>query len=205
MTTTDITPFEAIPADVAAAEPRRPSVLVLATALASVSIAMGFLALIGHYVATRAEVIQAGERWLPSGVEIPLTQPNFMGVTIAFSMVTVWWTVTSIRSDDRAHALLGYAISLIFGIAYLAQTAYLFTIMQIAILADERSMLFYAVIGTHMVLMIVALGFLAVMALRVLGGEYSSRNTEGVTAAAVFWTMVCAMYAVMWFAIYITK
>jgi heme/copper-type cytochrome/quinol oxidase subunit 3 len=205
MTTTDITPFEAIPADVAAAEPRRPSVLVLATALASVSIAMGFLALIGHYVATRAEVIQAGERWLPSGVEIPLTQPNFMGVTIAFSMVTVWWTVTSIRSDDRAHALLGYAISLIFGIAYLAQTAYLFTIMQIAILADERSMLLYAVIGTHMVLMIVALGFLAVMALRVLGGEYSSRNTEGVTAAAVFWTMVCAMYAVMWFAIYITK
>ena len=82
--TTDITPYEYIPADVPAAEPARPRLLLIATSLMSVAVAMGFLGLIGHYVAERAAVVQTGERWLPDGVDIPLTQPNFMGISIAF-------------------------------------------------------------------------------------------------------------------------
>ena len=203
--TTDITPYEYIPADVAPADPIRPRLLVVATSLASVAVTMGFLGLIGHYVAERAAVIQTGARWLPEGVDIPLTQPNFMGLTIALSVVTVWWGATSVRDEDRSNALLAYVITLVFGISYLAQTAYLLTIMQIEILADERSALMYGIIGSHMVLMLVGLGFVSVVALRTLGGDYSSRDTDGVVSAALFWTVVAALYGVMWYAIYITK
>ncbi len=205
MTTTDITPYEFIPADVAPAEPARPRLLMLGTSLASVAVAMGFLGLLGHYIAERAAVIQTGERWLPEGVEIPLTQPNFMGLTIAFSVITIWWSVSAIRNDDRPNALLAFGISIMFGIAYLAQTAYLFTIMQIEIEANERSALLYGIIGSHMVLMIVAMGFALVAGLRTLGGEYSSRDHDGVLSSALFWTVVAALYGVMWYAIYITK
>ena len=203
--TTDITPYEYIPADVAPAEPIRPRLLVMATSLASVAVAMGFLGLIGHYVSERASVIQTGARWLPEGVEIPLTQPNFMGLTIALSVVTVWWAATAVRDDDRPNAMLAFAITLVFGVAYLAQTAYLFTIMQIEILADERSALMYGIIGSHMVLMLAAMGFVSIVGLRTLGGDYSSRDNDGVVSAALFWTVVAALYGVMWYAIYITK
>lgn len=205
MTTTDITPYEAIPADVAAAEPARPRLLLIATALTSVAVSMGFLGMLGVYIARRAEVIQTGQRWLPGGVEIPLTQPNYMGVTVAFSVITIWWAVASIRNDDRANAYLAYAISLMFGVAFLAQTSYLFTIMQIEILVDERSALLYGIIGAHMVLMIAAMGYAVIAGLRTLGGEYSSREHDGVLSMALFWTVVAALYGVMWYAIYITK
>ena len=195
---TDITPYEYIPADVAAPEPARPRLLVLATSLVSVAIGMGFLGLIGYYIGWRQDVLATGERWLPDGVDIPLTQPNFMGVTLAFSLITIWWSVASIRRDDRSNALVAFVISILFGIAFLAQTSYLFTIMQMDILADERSALIYGIIGTHMVLMLVAMGF-------ALGGEYSARDYEGVLSSALFWTMIVALYGVQWYAIYITK
>ncbi len=203
--TTDITPYEYIPADVAAAEPARPRLLLIATSLASAAMAMGFLGLIGHYVAERAAVILTGARWLPEGVEIPLTQPNFIGISVAFSVITIWWSVASVRNDDRSHALLAFALSLLFGTAYLAQTAYLFTIMGIEIAADERSALLYGIIGSHIVMMLVAMGFVLVVGLRTLGGEYSSRDHDGVLSSALFWTVVAALYGVMWYAIYITK
>ncbi|MEL6985091.1 MAG: cytochrome c oxidase subunit 3 [Actinomycetota bacterium] len=203
--TTDITPYEFIPADVAPAEPARPRLLLIATSLMSAAVAMGFLGLIGHYVAERAAVIQTGERWLPEGVDIPLTQPNFMGISVAFSVITIWWAVSAARNDDQSHSLLAFALSFLFGVAFLAQTAYLFTIMGIEIAADERSVLLYGIIGSHMVLVLAAMGYALVIALRTLGGEYSSRNHDGVLSAALFWTVVAALYGVMWYAIYITK
>ena len=205
MATTDITPYDFIPADVGPADQARPRLLVLATSLGSAAVAMGFMGLISFYIAWRADVIATGERWLPSGVNIPLTQPNFMGVSIAFSVITIWWTVQATRNDDRGHAFVAFGLSLVFGFSYLAQTAYLFTIMQMEILTSERSMLIYAIVGTHMVLMIVAMGFALVMALRTLGGGYSARDYEGVLSSAIFWTAMAALYAVMWYVIYITK
>lgn len=203
--TTDITPYEFVPADVAAPEPSRPRLLMLATSLVSVGVAMGFLGLLGYYVAERAAVIQTGQRWLPDGVDIPLTQPNFMGLTVAFSVVTIWWAVSAIRNDDRGNALLAYVMTVVFGISQLAQTGYLLTIMELQIAADERSALMFAIIGAHMVLTIVAIGFVAVVGLRTLAGDFSAREYDGVLSAATFWTVVAALYGVMWYAIYITK
>ena len=90
-------------------------------------------------------------------------------------------------------------------IAFLAQTAYLFTIMGIEIAADERSALLYGVIGSHLVLTLAAMGFAVVVGFRTLGGEYSSRDHDGVLSAALFWTVVAALYGVLWYVIYITK
>lgn len=202
---TDVTPYDFIPADVAPAKPARPRLLVLATSLACAAIAMGFMGLIGQYVAQRANVIATGERWLPDGVVIPLTQPNFMGLTLSFSVITIWWSVSAIRNDDRPNAFIAFVISLVFAFAYLAQTAYLFTIMELEILASDRAVLIYGIVGTHMVLTICAMAFAVVMALRTLGGEYSARDYEGVLSSALFWTMTVALYGVMWYAIYITK
>jgi len=203
--TAQTTSHDLIPSDLTPAEPVRPRLLVQATSLGCAAVIMGFVGLLSVYISERAAVLATGERWLPDGVNIPLTQPNFMGLTLAFSVVTIWWTVSAVKNDDRANTSLAYAISLMFAFAYLGQTAYLFTIMEIEILADARSVLLYAVIGTHIVMAIVAIVFAIVMLIRTIGGDYGSRDYEGVLASAIFWTMMVAMYGVMWYVIYITK
>ncbi len=203
--TVHTTSHDLIPSEFAPAAPVRPRLLVQATSLASAAVMMGFIGLLAIYISERADVLAAGSRWLPDGVNIPLTQPNFMGLTLAFSVVTIWWSVSAAKDDDRANNMLAVAISLLFAFAYIGQTAYLFTIMEMEILADERAVLLYGIIGTHIVMTLAAIVFAFVMAIRTLGGDYTSRDYEGVLASAIFWTMMVAMYGVMWYAIYITK
>lgn len=202
---TDITPFDVVPDEVVAPAPARPRLLLIGTALVSLAVAIGFSGLIGIYVAERAAVLRTGEVWLPSGVSIPLTQPNMMMFTMVFSAATMAWAIQAMRSDDRANHLTATAITLLLGFAFLAQTAYLFTIMEIEALADTRSTLLYGVIGTHIVITLAGLAYVAGMALRAIGGEYSAKDLEGVYGAAMFWFTTVGLYLVLWYVIYITK
>jgi len=54
-------------------------------------------------------------------------------------------------------------------------------------------------------LLLVGVLFVLVMAFRTLGGGYSSRDWEGPLSAATYWTVISALYGVMWYVIYITK
>jgi heme/copper-type cytochrome/quinol oxidase subunit 3 len=47
--------------------------------------------------------------------------------------------------------------------------------------------------------------FLLFVAFRALGGQYSSRNPDGIAAAAVLWNAAVAVYVVIWVAVYIMK
>ena len=51
-----------------------------------------------------------------------------------------------------------------------------------------------------------ALVYAAVMTFRTLGGQYQGpRDREGLVAAALYWYTTIAVYAVIWYAIYVTK
>ena len=79
------------------------------------------------------------------------------------------------------------------------------TFMDLAIASDDRAPLIYGVIGTHLALLGAAMVFVAVMTIRALGGEYSTKDREGIYAAAMFWYVTVFLYMVVWFTIYITK
>jgi heme/copper-type cytochrome/quinol oxidase subunit 3 len=206
-TTIDRTPFDAIPAQLPAPTPARPRLLFIATGLVSAAVAMGFSGLIGIYVESRQDVRVTGETWLPRGVEIPLTQPNMMAITLVFSALTMFWAVSSLKNDDRNNTSIALSMSVMFGFAFIAQTAYLLTIMNLPIRGDElgRPPLFFAVIGSHLVIVLAAVVYAIVMWLRTLGGEYSAKDLEGLRGAALFWYVAVALYLVLWYAIYITK
>lgn len=202
---TDITPFDAIPAAAPAAPPARPRLLLLGTALVSLAVTIGFASLVGIYASNRAEVVRAGEPWLPRGVEIPLTQPNMMMFTLVFSAATMAWATQAMRNDDRPNFHIATALSLLLGFAFIAQTAYLLTLMGLEIASNDRAPLVYALIGTHLVLTIAAMAFAAGMALRAFGGEFSAKDLEGVHGAAMFWYTTVGLYLVLWYAVYIIK
>ncbi|CAN5650672.1 hypothetical protein BH20ACT2_BH20ACT2_02890 [soil metagenome] len=195
----------AIPALAPAAEPIRPRVLLTGTALAVVGAVMAFAGLIGTYLEVRAATLEETGAWLPEGVSIPLT-PGSMGmVTLAMSVVTMQWAVHAIGERDRTNAYVALGLTLVLGVAFVNSTAFLYTQMGLGIADSAPAVLIYAVTGTHLAMTIGALVFNALMAFRALGGQYAGRDREGITAAALFWYATVAIYAVIWYAVYVLK
>ncbi|MGF1595406.1 MAG: hypothetical protein ACFCVK_00485 [Acidimicrobiales bacterium] len=202
---TDITPYDPVPLDVRSGEPVRPRLLLIATGLVSASVVVGYLALLGYYLSERAAVRAAGETWLPDGVNIPLTQPNFMLLTLSFSVVSMLWAVAAIRSGDRANAYTAMGLTLVFGFAQIVQTAYLLTLVGMPAAVSESAVLIYTLVGLQVALTGVAMGYVAVTALRTLGGGYSAANYEGPLSATIVWIMSVGVFCALWYAVYITK
>lgn len=107
-------------------------------------------------------------------------------------------------NNDRVNTALALGVSLLFGAAFLNQSVFLFTVAGVT-LAQPEGKLFYAVTGAHMAMVIAAMVFVVFVAFRALGGQYSSRNPDGVSAAAVFWDAMVAVYAVVWVGVYVMK
>ncbi len=179
--------------------PRRRQVLY-ASAYAAAAFAMLTLTLVGMYLEARS-----GQRalWLSEN-NIPLTQPNMLFGTLLIGAVTAQWAVYSIARDDRGHAYLAIAITLLMGLAFINQTWFLMTEVGLG-MAQAEGPYFYAVVGSHLAMLIAAIGFFAITGLRALGGSWSSRNPDAVSAAALFWHVNVAVYAVVWLAVYIMK
>jgi heme/copper-type cytochrome/quinol oxidase subunit 3 len=200
-TSADIEVFAGAPA----AEPPRPRVLLVGSALASGAAAMVLLSLVAVYTRMRADVIASGERWLPEDVNVQLP-PGTMGmVTLLMSAVTVAWAVYSLRNDDRVHAYLAFGLSILLGIAYIPTVVYGWQQLGVGITSSTQALMIFTITGLHVAMSGVGLAFLAVMAFRALGGQLTGRGAEGANAAALYWYVTVAVYGVVWYGITITK
>jgi cytochrome c oxidase subunit 3 len=201
MTTVTASPL----ATATAPEPRRPRVLLIGAAFGAVASALVVLTTLAVYLQVRDDVLASGGRTLPEEVVIPLT-PGGMGMaTLAMSLVTVSWAVWALRRDDRAHAYLAIAITLVFGIAFVNSTAYLYQQLGLGLTDAPVGALLYVVTGAHLVMVVVGMVFVATMGFQSLGGQLTGRDAEGMSAAALYWYVTVAVYSAIYYGIYITK
>ncbi len=182
--------------------PARPRVLLVGTLLSSMGVVMAFAGLIGTYLALRAG---AEGPWLPETVAIPLSPPTMALTTLLMSVITIHWAFYSIGNDDRPNTYVALGLSLVLGLAYVNSAIYLYTQMGASIGGSTPELLIYAISGFHLAVTIGAMVFVALMVFRTLGGQYSGRDREGLAAAAVLWDVMVAIYAVIWYAVYVTK
>jgi cytochrome c oxidase subunit 3 len=63
----------------------------------------------------------------------------------------------------------------------------------------------YTITGAHLAMLVAAMIFVALMAFRALGGQFTGRQHDGMSAAALFWHAQVVAFAFIWYAIYITK
>jgi heme/copper-type cytochrome/quinol oxidase subunit 3 len=187
-----------------APEPARPRVLLVGTALAAGAGFMGIIGLIGVYLSTRADVLATGSVWLPEGSNIALTPGNMSMATLLISAVSMWWAVDAVGKNDRPMAYLALGLTIFFGIAVINATSFIYAESNIPV-RSTPGVLIYTVTGAHLAMMVIGLIYAAIMTFRTLGGEYQGRDREGITAAALFWYVTIAAYAVIWLAIYVTK
>lgn len=181
------------------AQPRRRE-LLFGTAFATAGVSMVVITLVGSYLVTRSAT---GASWLVNN-QIPLTQPNMQLITLGMSAVTMQWAVWSIARDDRYHSYMALGVTILLGLAFVNQTTFLYKMAAISIDQTEGP-LFYAVTGSHLAMMIGALVFMILMGFRTLAGQYSSRLPDGIGAAAIVWYAGIALYALIWFAVYVQK
>jgi heme/copper-type cytochrome/quinol oxidase subunit 3 len=179
--------------------------LVVGTAFASAAAAMVVVGMVGVYLVERSAVVSAGGTWLPDNVVISLTQPNVMLFGLIMSSVVMQWAVSAVRNDDRVNSYLALGLTLLFGLGFVNMTAYLWTQADLVVADNLQSTLIYSITGTHVVMAMVAMAFVALMGFRALAGGYDSRQYDGIAAAAVFWHVMVAMYMLIWLAIYVTK
>lgn len=202
------TTVAAAPGTVAGAPPapvQRPRVVIVATGFAVVASLVYFACLLGIYLQERANSLASNLPWLPEGVQIPLTQPNVMVATLLMSSFTVQWACRAVRHDDRQHSYLALGLTLVFGFAFINMAAYLYSVMGYKIEASPQAVLMYAVTGSHLVMLIVAMVFVMLMGFRALGGQFTSRQHDGLSAAALFWHANVLVFFIIWIAVYITK
>lgn len=183
----------------------RPRVLMVATALASAAAVMVFITMLGIYLNERATVIAAGSNWLPQGSTIPLQQPNTIFITLIMSVVTMAWAANAISKDDRPNAFLALGLTFVLGAASIVMTTYLWSLMELDIAGGVQGVLIYAITGAHVAMIAIAMLFVALMSIRALGGQFNAREHDGISAAALFWYSMVAVYALIWIIIYVTK
>ena len=184
---------------------QRPRMLVVGTAFAAVASAMVVVGMIGVYLVERSAVVSAGGTWLPDGVVLPLTQPNVMLFGLIMSSVAIQWAVSAVRNDDRVNSYLALGLTLLFGLGYINMMAYLWSKAGLDVNASLQATLIQSITATHVAMAAVAMVFVALMAFRALAGGYTSRQYDGIAAAAVFWHVMVAMYVLIWLAVYVTK
>jgi heme/copper-type cytochrome/quinol oxidase subunit 3 len=192
-----------------AATPRRPRVLLVGTAFASAGAAAVFASLLGVYLSVRADVIGAGERWLPAGADIPLSPGNMAAVTLLMSLVTIQWAVYAAARRDRGHAYLALGTTSLFGIAAIVQIVYNYTEWNVPLNGEAggsaQAVLLFTITGAQVAMTIAGLIFIVLMAVRSLGGQFTGRDAEGLSAAALYWWVTVGIFLVIWYAVYITK
>jgi heme/copper-type cytochrome/quinol oxidase subunit 3 len=179
--------------------PRRRQVL-FGTAFVAGACALFILTLLGLYLQARTA---HRADWLKQNT-IPLTQPNVILFTMLMSAVTAQWATYSIARDDRPNTYLASAMTMMFGLAVIVQTWFLYDMTGITIRQLEGPY-FYGLTGAHLAMLIGALVYFALMTLRALGGSFSSRYPDGFAAATLFWHVTVALYTVVWLAVYIMK
>ncbi|MDG2301026.1 MAG: cytochrome c oxidase subunit 3 [Acidimicrobiales bacterium] len=190
-----------------AATPARARNLLVAVGFGIAGILMYFGGLFGVYLRERSQVRSSGGTWIPDKAHIELTPPGMIIWTLLISVAVMQWAVYSIKRDDRQHALLAVGTTLVMGAMVLVQHGW--QLSQMNLIADEgpttAATLIYTIVGSYMVAFVIGMIFVALMGFRALAGQYSSRQTDGIVAASLYWYSLVFVYFIIWIAVFIAK
>jgi cytochrome c oxidase subunit 3 len=191
--------MQALPAGPVPA-PRR-QVLVGST-LAAMAMLMLTGSMLAIWVLQRNRHIDLDGRWVPQGVTIPEVATNVMLIAFLAIGVFAQWAVYSAKRGDRPHTALALGALALVAILIINAQGFVYSQMELAIADGTYAVMFYAVTGMFVALMIAGVVFTAVAAFRFIGGR---NDVELLSAHAIFWYTMCAVYAAIWFVVYVTK
>ena len=189
----------------AAPAPRRQ--LFVGTALGCVACGALIGAMLALWMRLRTAALDIPDgRWIPRGITVPMVPANT--ILLAFVPICVFaqWSVYAARRDARSQTALALSLVGVIGVAIVNAQAYIYALMKLPINGKDATAfnaMFYSVTGTFTLLLIIGIGFSVITAFRYMGGRPSDR--EIVSAHALYWYFLGALFFALWFVVYVTK
>ncbi len=180
--------------------PRRQ--LIVGSALASVAMVMLTGGMLAVWSLQRRRTVDVGEVWLPEGVTIPEVPVNVTLLAFIGICTFAQWAVYAAKRNDRGHAAFALGVTVLTAVMVINAQAFVYSEMGLGVGDGTYAAMFYAVTGMFMALMAIGIVFSAVVAFRFIGGR---SDREIVAAHAIYWYTVAAIFAAIWFVVYITK
>ncbi len=185
-------------------EATRPRTVVVGALLGAAAAFIVFAGLVSVYVQQRQAARAAGTEWFPEG-SVELGPAGMMMMTLALSMVTVQWAVQAARTEDRPHGFIALGVTLLFGASVVNQFWFVYADTGFAIDGGRAELLFYAVTGSFVAMLIIGMAMMVVATVRSLMGPFGRELAHGVQAAAAYWHMCVLSYFIVWYVVFITK
>ena len=156
----------------------------------------------------RTAAVQATDAgWVPKGIKVPLVPANTMLLAFLPICVFAQWSVYSARRNFRSQTAMALVLVALLGLAVVNAQAFVYARMKLPITGKTATTaynsMFYAITGTYLVLVVLGIGFSAITAFRYLGGRTADR--EIVSAHALYWYFLGALYFALWYVVYVTK
>jgi heme/copper-type cytochrome/quinol oxidase subunit 3 len=179
--------------------------LFVGTALVCAAGAMLFAGMLAVWVNLRDAAGGTTATWVPKGVSISMAGPNTMFIVMIGCSVMAQWGLYAMARDDRKSTAVALSVLVLFGLAVLNAQAFIYEQLGLGAGKAIYNNLFYAVTGTFLAALIAGLMMAIVVGFRSLGGRYSSKRHEGVSALALYWHFLTAMFVAVWFVVYVVK
>lgn len=141
--------------------------------------------------------------WLPASIKIPEVATNTMMMTFVITCVMAQWAVYSSRRDDARHTSLALSVVLLTEIALVNAQLAVYSQMGIGVRDGGYMTMFYAVTATMLAIIVVCIGFTLLTLFRSIAGRAGDRDL--VSAHALYCYAVSAIFAAMWFVVYVQK
>lgn len=185
-----------------APSPRRQ--LFIGTTIACAAGALLYGAMLAVYLAFRQTTLASPDGvWRPEDAIVPEVATNIMLLTFVAIGVFVQWSVYAARRQHTSYVGVSLGLVILLALAVINGQAFAYFQMDLGVADGTYQTLFYGLTGTFVALVIAGMVFSAVTVVRFLGGR--TRDTELVTANAIYWYFVSAVYTALWFVVYVTK
>jgi heme/copper-type cytochrome/quinol oxidase subunit 3 len=184
---------------------RRPHSLLVATGLTVAAGAMLVAGMIGIFLTLRNQVESPGANWVPRGIRIPNAPLGMAVFTAILSSITAQWVVWSNRRQERGHTLVAVGVTIALGVAWINMVFFSFNFMELPIGSSQWANMAYTLAGMGVAIGMVAIGFLALMAIRVVGGEDGEQGLAPVASAVFFWHFSVAAFIALWYVVFVVK
>ncbi|MEY4340308.1 MAG: hypothetical protein RLZ14_2158 [Actinomycetota bacterium] len=182
--------------------PRRQ--LFVGTALASAAAASLVGGMLALYLRFRDVAIHGADgRWVPKGVKMSMVPPNVMLLALVPLCVFAQWAVYAAKRGDRSHVGVALFLVMLMGLAFINGQAVMYGMLGLPVNQGSFSVMFYAVTGVVLALAVAGVAFTLITVFRYLGGRSADR--ELVSAHALYWYCFSAIFALVWFVVYVTK
>jgi len=187
----------------------RSSVLVASSAVAAAGTMLMFGMLAVWFRFRDASPLRESARgklihdWLPADIKIPEVATNTMAITMVIACVMAQWAVYSARRNDSSHATLALAITAVIGLAVINAQVAVYLQMEMGLTDGAYQTMFYAITGTMMVLIVTGVAFSVVTMFRAVAGRLGDSSV--MSAHALYWYFLTAVFVALWFVVYVQK